>query len=131
MDNIFKFDSESVISNLLPLGIKLLIAVAIFVIGRYISRLLVNSLEKILKRAKYDDSVLKTPAPVVMVLELGESSVDIAVRPWVNAPDYWTACADLLQKIKKEFDDNGISIPYPQIDLHLVNSQSNDSITIT
>ena len=67
-----------------------------------------------------DPAILKEPAPTIMVLELGESSIDIAVRPWVNTSDYWTVRADLLQCIKETFDDNGISIPYPQRDLHIV-----------
>ena len=55
-----------------------------------------------------------------MVLELGESSIDLAVRPWVKTSDYWSVRSDLLQSIKETFDDQGISIPYPQRDLHLV-----------
>jgi small conductance mechanosensitive channel len=64
-------------------------------------------------------SVLKDPAPSVMLLELGESSVDFAVRPWVKAVDYWTTRADLLESIKTTFDQEGINIPYPQRDVHL------------
>ncbi len=65
-------------------------------------------------------SVLKDPAPTVMLLELGESSVDFAVRPWVKAADYWTTRADLLGAIKTTFDKEGISIPFPQRDVHLI-----------
>lgn len=64
--------------------------------------------------------VLKDPAPTIMMLNLGESSVDIAVRPWVNTADYWGVRADLLQTIKETFDANGISIPYPQRDVHMI-----------
>jgi len=64
-------------------------------------------------------SVLNDPAPVVMLLELGASSVDFAVRPWVKAGDYWTTRAALLEAIKNAFDRDGISIPYPQQDIHL------------
>jgi small conductance mechanosensitive channel len=66
-----------------------------------------------------DASVLKDPAPVVMLLELGASSVDFAVRPWVKSADYWTSRAALLEAIKNTFDREGISIPYPQQDIHL------------
>jgi small conductance mechanosensitive channel len=66
-----------------------------------------------------DSTVLKDPAPTVMVLELGASSVDFAVRPWVNSGDYWTTRAALLEAIKVTFDKEGISIPYPQQDIHL------------
>jgi small conductance mechanosensitive channel len=63
--------------------------------------------------------ILAEPAPVVMVAELGESSVDLAVRPWVAADDYWAVRSDLLQSIKNRFDEAGIAIPYPQRDVHL------------
>ena len=66
-----------------------------------------------------DASVLKDPAPTVMLLELGASSVDFAVRPWVKSGDYWGTRAALLEAIKTTFDREGISIPYPQQDLHL------------
>jgi small conductance mechanosensitive channel len=66
-----------------------------------------------------EERVLKDPAPVILVSELGESSVDLAVRPWVNSADYWDVRSDLLETIKREFDAKGISIPYPQRDVHL------------
>ncbi|MCG7973970.1 MAG: mechanosensitive ion channel [Candidatus Thiodiazotropha taylori] len=67
-----------------------------------------------------DETVLKDPAPTIMLLELGESSVDFAVRPWVKSGDYWTTRAALLEAIKTRFDREGISIPYPQRDLHMI-----------
>jgi len=66
-----------------------------------------------------DSRILPDPAPTIMVLELGASSVDLAVRPWVNSSDYWTVRSDLLENIKASFDGNGISIPYPQQDIHI------------
>ncbi len=66
-----------------------------------------------------DDRILSEPEPVVMVLELGASSVDIAARPWVKTGDYWAVRADVLEKVKSAFDDAGISIPYPQQDVHI------------
>lgn len=69
-----------------------------------------------------DDRVLKDPAPVVMLIELGASSVDFAVRPWVNSSDYWPTRADLLERIKNALEENGLSIPYPQRDIHIVSS---------
>lgn len=69
-----------------------------------------------------DPGVLKDPAPTILVLELGESSIDLAVRPWVKTGDYWTVRSDLLQAIKESFDSNGISIPFPQRDLHIINA---------
>lgn len=64
--------------------------------------------------------ILTDPAPTIMVLELGESCIDIAVRPWVKTGDYWVVRAELLQTIKETFDEQGISIPYPQRDVHMI-----------
>ena len=75
-----------------------------------------QALEEILKA---DTRILEDPAPVILVSELGESSVDLAVRPWVNSADYWNVRSDLLETIKHEFDTKGISIPYPQRDVHM------------
>jgi small conductance mechanosensitive channel len=66
-----------------------------------------------------DERVLKDPAPTIGVLELADSSVDFAVRPWVRSSDYWGVFFDLQEKIKKRFDAEGISIPFPQQDVHL------------
>ncbi|MBA1446920.1 MAG: mechanosensitive ion channel [Chromatiales bacterium] len=66
-----------------------------------------------------NDTVLENPAPTVMLLTLNDSSVDFAVRPWVKSADYWTTRADLLEMIKTTFDKEGVSIPYPQQDIHL------------
>ncbi len=63
--------------------------------------------------------ILKNPEPTIGLLELGDSSVNFAVRPWVNSADYWGVHFDLLEAIKLRFDQEGISIPYPQQDLHL------------
>jgi small conductance mechanosensitive channel len=62
--------------------------------------------------------VLEEPAPAVAVSELADSSVNFNVRPWVKSADYWGVRSDLLQKIKLAFDENDISIPYPQMDIH-------------
>jgi small conductance mechanosensitive channel len=66
-----------------------------------------------------ESGVLDDPEPVVMMLELADSSVNIAVRPWVNSTDYWPVRGNLLENVKKTLEDNGLSIPYPQRDLHL------------
>ncbi len=67
-----------------------------------------------------DDRILKDPAPTIAVSELADSSVNFIVRPWVNSPDYWSVRFDLTEAIKKEFDKNGIDIPYPQQVVHHV-----------
>ncbi|HMB16602.1 MAG TPA: mechanosensitive ion channel domain-containing protein [Pelovirga sp.] len=69
-----------------------------------------------------DERVLPEPQPTIGVLALGESSVDFAVRPWVNSGDYWPLLFDLQEAIKLRFDKEGISIPFPQRDIHMVSS---------
>ena len=66
-----------------------------------------------------DERILKDPAPLVVVGELADSSVNFNVRPWVKSGDYWGVYFDLNEKIKMAFDENGISIPFPQMDVHL------------
>ena len=66
-----------------------------------------------------DDRVLKDPNPTVAVYELGDSSVNFVVRPWVKSEDYWDAYFDITSKVKLALDENGITIPYPQQDIHL------------
>lgn len=62
---------------------------------------------------------LENPAPFVNVCNHGASSIDIVTRVWAKSSDYWTIYFKLLEDVKKEFDKNGISIPYPQMDVHL------------
>ena len=66
-----------------------------------------------------DERALKDPALVIWVSELADSSVNFSVRVWVNAGDYWALRSDLLEKIKYTFDENGVGIPFPQMDVHL------------
>ena len=66
-----------------------------------------------------DSRILAEPEPVIAVAELADSSVNFAVRPWVKSADYWAVHWDLLETIKLTFDQQGISIPYPQQDVHL------------
>ena len=63
--------------------------------------------------------VLAEPAASVAVKELGNSSVNFVVRPWVHPDDYWTVWFEVTQKIKEEFDSQGVTIPFPQQDVHL------------
>ena len=73
-----------------------------------------------------DDRILKNPEPQIAISELADSSVNFVVRPWVKVSDYWGVYFDLTEKIKKAFDANGVSIPFPQRDVHVYqhNSQS-------
>jgi len=68
---------------------------------------------------KNHKDVLKDPAPMVAVDELADSSVNLIIRPWVKTGNYWTTKWEITQKIKELFDKEGISIPFPQTDVHL------------
>ena len=66
-----------------------------------------------------DDRILDDPACTIAVSELGDSSVNFVVRPWASTADYWGVKFDLTEAIKKRFDKEGISLPFPQQDVHL------------
>ena len=66
-----------------------------------------------------DSRILKDPAPQVVVSELADSSVNFNVRPWVNTADYWGVYFETTEQIKKKFDEQNISIPFPQRDVHM------------
>lgn len=68
--------------------------------------------------------LLPEPEPLVGVLSLGDSSVNFAVRPWVKSSEYWPVFFDLQEAMKKRFDEEGISIPFPQRDVHLYQAAS-------
>ena len=70
-----------------------------------------------------DDRILAEPAPVVALGELGDSSVNFLVRPWVASADYWGVLWDTTEAVKLKFDEAGISIPYPQMDVHFDKSE--------
>ena len=70
-----------------------------------------------------DERILSEPEPVIAVSELADSSVNFVVRPWVKSEDYWSVYFDLTEQIKKRFDAEGISIPYPQRDVHVYNHE--------
>ncbi|WP_029918404.1 mechanosensitive ion channel family protein [Pelobacter seleniigenes] len=67
-----------------------------------------------------DARILADPAPTIGVLELGDSSINFAVRPWVKSGDYWPVLFDFHENVKLRFDAEGISIPFPQRDIHIV-----------
>ena len=68
-----------------------------------------------------EERFLKDPAPTIGVLELADSSVNFAFRPWVKVDDYWNVFFETQEKIKKRFDAAGIGIPFPQRDVHIFN----------
>jgi small conductance mechanosensitive channel len=71
-----------------------------------------------------EDRILSDPAPTVAVSELADSSVNFVVRPWVRTADYWGVMFDLTEAIKKRFDKEGISFPFPQRDVHLYKAEN-------
>ena len=68
---------------------------------------------------KKQEQVLEEPETVIRLHTLGESSVDFIIRPWAKTDDYWTVYWDITRAVKKRFDEEGISIPFPQRDVHL------------
>lgn len=79
-----------------------------------------NKTKQVLARVLESDTrILSLPAPTIGVLALTDSSIKIAVRPWVKSEEYWKVYYDTLQAIKEELDKEGIQIPYPQMSVHL------------
>ena len=67
-----------------------------------------------------DERVLSDPEPMIAVAELADSSVNLVVRAWVKTADYWGVKFDATETIKKRFDEEGIGIPFPQRDIHII-----------
>lgn len=72
----------------------------------------------ILETLKGCDKILEDPAPIVAVMEMGDSSINLVVRPWVKTDDYWTVFFDMNKAIKEALDSHDIEIPFPQLDVH-------------
>lgn len=70
-----------------------------------------------------DERIHKEPAPAIVLSALADSSVNFTVRAWVDAPNYWPTFFDMNEKVKKTFDAEGISIPFPQRDVHLFKAE--------
>jgi len=81
-------------------------------------------LESILEK---HDLILEDPEAIVKVNELADSSINFVVRPWAKTSDYWTVYWDITRQVKEAFDEAGISIPYPQQDVHLI-SEGNQAM---
>ena len=78
-----------------------------------------NAKEVLTQLMSEDNRILNDPAPFVAVSELADSSVNFAVRAWVKAEDYWGVYFDMNEKVYNTFDEKGLNIPYPQMDVHL------------
>lgn len=80
-----------------------------------------DKVRQILQRVILEDGrILKDPAPVILVSQLGDSSVNFIARIWVKTSDYWGVTFDTIEKVKKTFDQEGVTIPFPQRDVHLI-----------
>lgn len=78
-----------------------------------------KAIEIIRNLFKEDKRIITDPQPTVEVVELGDSSVNLVVRPWVKTSDYWDVYFHYMRGIKEAFDKGGIEIPFPQMDVHL------------
>jgi small conductance mechanosensitive channel len=79
--------------------------------------------EVILSVLNKDERILKDPEPVVKLLNLGDSSLDLSARAWVNAADFWNVYFEDLEAIKEALDQANISIPFPQRDVHIISQK--------
>lgn len=81
----------------------------------------------LMKIVESHELVLKDPAPVIKIHELADSSVNFIVRPWAKTSDYWAVYWDITREVKKQFDSERISIPFPQRDLHVYQQEVSSS----
>lgn len=82
----------------------------------------VNKVKEVIRQVcAANELVFKDPAPFVELSNMNESSLDFTVRVWCNRPDYWTVNFAIIENIKKAFDENGIEIPFKQLDVHIKN----------
>jgi len=82
----------------------------------------IDKAQKILEEiVSQHELVLEEPEPTIRMDELADSSVNFVCRPWARTGDYWTVYWDITRQVKRRFDEAGISIPYPQRDVHLYN----------
>lgn len=81
--------------------------------------------------ANGDERVHREPAPMVMVGELGESSVNLRLRVWTDSSNYWPLFFEFTEKVKLTFDERGINIPFPQRDLHIVSNVESKKLAKT
>ena len=94
------------------------------VVGISYSDDIAKALQTVERVVTGDERVLKDPAPVIAVSELGDSSVNLVVRPWCRKEDYWALRFDLTRKMKEELEAAGCTIPFPQRDIHVFQEAS-------
>ena len=79
-----------------------------------------RAIDAISRVVRSDKRVLSDPEPQIAVAELGDSSVNIVVRPWCRGSDYWNLRFDLTRELKQQLEAAGCSIPFPQRDVHVI-----------
>ncbi|MGB6037634.1 MAG: mechanosensitive ion channel family protein, partial [Cryomorphaceae bacterium] len=79
--------------------------------------------EILMKLITAEEKVMKDPEPTVFIENLNDSSVDFRVRAWSKSSDYWDIVNSMSEKVKKSFDSAGVSIPFPQRDIHVYNEK--------
>jgi len=67
--------------------------------------------------------ILKTPTPTISLIKMGDSSINFTFRPWVKVEDYWDMIFSLQEQVKLRLDEEGVTIPFPQRDVHLFQNQ--------
>ncbi|MCD8067918.1 MAG: mechanosensitive ion channel family protein [Lachnospiraceae bacterium] len=82
----------------------------------------------LMKMLEADEATLKEEPMIVAVTELADSGVNLTVRSWVKGEDYWESFWRLTEKTKLTLDENGISIPFPQIDVHMIPTDSQNAV---
>ncbi|MDR0224221.1 MAG: mechanosensitive ion channel family protein [Myroides odoratus] len=95
-----------------------------FVVGIAYSENIKDAQTIILNALAKHEAVLQTPAPLVFVSLLGDSSVDLNVRTWIGKADYWNTVYEIQQVVKVALDEANIEIPFPQRDLHIVSDKT-------
>lgn len=93
---------------------------AVFPVGVGYGSDIKKAREVILRVLHADERLLEEPAPVVVLTNLGDSSLDLSARAWTTTENYWPFFWENLEKIKEELDKEGIEIPFPQRDIHLI-----------
>ena len=130
---------DKIQSLLVDYGIDILIAIIISIVGKFIVKAICKFVKKSLKKAgKLNDMLVSFLTNILNALlmafvfisvlsQLGIKTTSLAVvlgvRVWVNTADYWTVLFDMQEQIKKTFDANDVSIPFPQTDVHLYKSE--------
>ena len=124
LNPLFQIGVEMVLPKLISLNTIMLLELTTLKAGYLLTYHLAIGPHIIEDLLAADERVLKDPVATIAVAKLGDSSVEFVVRPWVNSADYWPVKFDFTKAVKEKFDSEGISIPYPQSDVHVFQEKS-------